>query len=127
MILAVPLTLFLRGLPDRTHCGARSYEVGSPIASTNDTPHYVQSFAEIVNPTGTVVGWVYLADNGFGHNVSEYVQGSDRKSRVFRKTFPVTWPNGSSVSSVVKIGKKWPTQHLIVRLCPKEAWPDNPK
>lgn len=127
MILAVPLTMFLRGLPDRTHCGVKSYEVGSPIASANDTPHYVRSFAEIVNSTGTVVGWVYLADNGFGHKVSEYVQGSDRKSAIFRKTFAVTWPDGSSVSSIVKIGDVWPTRRLVVRRCPDEGGPGNPK
>lgn len=116
-MLVIPLALFLSGLPDRTRCGLNSYEVGSPIASAYDTPHYVRSFAEIVNPKNTVVGWVYLADDGFGHGISEYVQGNEKKSQDMRKAFATIWPKRSSVSSVVKLRSGWPLIALSVRRC----------
>jgi hypothetical protein len=74
MHLIALLTMF-RDLPDRVRCGS-SLAVGARIAATaDDEAHYIKSIVELVDSTGSAVGWVYLAESP-SHQQAEYVQAN---------------------------------------------------
>jgi hypothetical protein len=114
MPIFVPLTMF-RDVPDRVRCGS-SLEVGAPIAAATDREaHYIKSVAELVDNTGTVVGWIYLAET-VSHQTEEYVQANPSMNSADLRQLGLRWINPNRLSTYAPLSQSLPS-NLRARVC----------
>lgn len=77
--MIVPAAVFHR-MPERVSCGRGSFSTGAVLAGQDHTARYVRSIAKILDRSGQIVGWVYLADD-YHTDRAEYVQANARMTK----------------------------------------------
>lgn len=120
----VPPYAIFRKMPDFARCAGSFLDVGAPVVAPPDrTGTYVVSIGEIVDRSGKLLGWIYLAsEKGVTSTIVNLREGATPGEL---RAAGLRMPASSSVSSFATLGPVWPWPDLHAVPCRDIQLPNN--